>query len=102
MFTPPKSLLTNILSYLYQITVKNDTLILNEYTTIFNIILKCLKNIFDPDAYNYPPLSPPRLRDVRLEGFGILSISRIGYLGEVFDLEFQTLKYSFMYVFSKE
>ena len=42
-------------------------------------------------------LFPPSLTDIRLGGFGLLDIFRIGYFGLVFDLAYQTFKNFCMY-----
>ena len=47
-------------------------------------------------------VSPPSLQEIRLGGFGLLDMTRIGYFGLVFDLEYPTCNNSCTDVFPLE
>ena len=54
------------------------------------------------NVFHVFPLLPPSMRKIRLGGFGLLDVLRIGHFGLVFDLAYQTCNNCCMYVFSLE
>ena len=81
-----------------------DQPLVDKFLLCYFIISNIKNNIIWIMMYRtpLPPILPPCRREIRLGGFGLWNILRPENFGVVFDLEFQTRKYSCRYVFLKE
>ena len=90
-------------SYLYQISLEINNLILNECTNIFAIILDYKNkllwiNMNSIILYLYSP----NIIDYIFWGFWLLAMITMGYFGVVLALIYSTWNHSHTYIFSKE